>query len=134
MKDTLHRSTLFLKLVLPGWPGKQRSSQMVLYDTGNFLASNVLASSGARKPSMALQGKWGRRVLAGAQPCLQTLRTLLCVCLLPCGSCSTIPIPQGGENSSLSVYSMKCYPWCSKCLRAQSTQFKTIKRYKTENW
>lgn len=40
--------------------------------------------------------------------------------------------PQGSENSSLSIYFIKCCPWCSNRLRAQSMPFKTIKRHKTE--
>lgn len=45
---------------------------------------------------------------------------------------SSIATQQGSENSSLSIYFIKCCPWCLNRLRAQSMPFKTIKRHKTE--
>lgn len=113
---------------------QQQSPQMFPWDSCKFLASSFLAPAVLRSPRWpSKQGDKERRLLPGARPCCQPSKGFS-LCLLPVTPARSISTLQGNENSSLSTYFIKCCPWCSNRLRTQTTQIKTIKRRKTEDW
>lgn len=101
---------LFLRLALPGLPGSCWCSEAQCGTVGR-----TGEGESWQEPALPPNPQ----------------KALLCVSfhVAPASFTST---PEGSQNSVLSIHFRKCCPWCSNCLRAQSTQFKTIRRYKTE--